>query len=56
MSAPPLQGQPRAYLVKQLTAWRDGLRRNSAEDLTEAARGLTDAEIDALGRNLGTSQ
>lgn len=55
MSAPPLQGQPKAYLVKQLQAWRDGRRRNSPEDLmNDAARGLTDAEIEALGCYLGT--
>lgn len=54
MSAPPLQGQPRAYLVAQLRAWRDLRRRNSPEDLmTDVARGLSDTDIEALAAYLG---
>ncbi|RTL43571.1 MAG: c-type cytochrome [Burkholderiales bacterium] len=54
LSAPPLQGQPVAYLAAQLRAWRDGTRRNSVDDLmTEAARGLSDSDIEALSRHLG---
>lgn len=56
MSAPPLQGQPVSYWVAQLRAWRERIRRNSADDLmNDAARELTDADIDALAQHLGTS-
>lgn len=54
MSAPPLQGQPAAYLARQLRAWRDLSRSNSPDGLmNDAARGLSDADIDALARHLG---
>ncbi len=55
MSAPPLQGQPWLYLVAQLRAWRDLTRSDSPEDLvTNAARGLTNAEIKGLVLHLGS--
>ncbi|MCE4553946.1 c-type cytochrome [Roseateles cellulosilyticus] len=54
LSAPPLQGQPAAYLARQLHAWREKRRTNSPDGLmNDAAQGLTDAEIDALARHLG---
>jgi cytochrome c553 len=44
--APNLAGQPRAYLVEQLKAFRAGKR--SGETMNLMAKSLSDAEIQAL--------
>jgi cytochrome c553 len=46
---PVIGGQDMAYLRNQLLAWRSGERRNSPGGaMNDAAKGLTDAEIDTL--------
>lgn len=45
-NAPNIGGQPEAYLVAQLRAYRDGTRRQ--EQMSIAAEGLTDDEIAAV--------
>ncbi|MBC3468788.1 c-type cytochrome [Pseudomonas sp. RW10S2] len=46
---PPLAGQPAAYLVAQLNAWRDGSRRNDPNQLmVGVAKAMTDAEVTAI--------
>lgn len=46
---PRIAGQHRRYLHKQLGEWRGGYRKNSPGGVMNAvAKGLTDAEIDAL--------
>jgi cytochrome c553 len=46
---PVIGGQEVKYLQNQLQAWRSGERRNSAAGVMNGvAKGLTDAEIDAL--------
>ena len=46
---PPLAGQPAAYLVAQLNAWRDGSRSNDPKQLmVGVAKAMTDAEITAV--------
>ena len=46
---PVIGGQDVKYLRNQLLAWRSGERRNSPGGaMNDAAKGLTDAEIDAL--------
>ncbi|AZD92963.1 MULTISPECIES: c-type cytochrome [Pseudomonas] len=46
---PPLAGQPAAYLVGQLNAWRDGTRRNDPNDLMgHIAKALSPEEITAV--------
>jgi cytochrome c553 len=46
---PVIGGQEVKYLQNQLLAWRSGERRNSAAGvMNTVAKGLTDAEIDAL--------
>ena len=48
-SFPPLAGQPAQYLSSQLTAWRQGTRKNDPNDLMgHIARGLTEDEIKAV--------
>ena len=44
--APNLAGQPRAYLVAQLAAYRSGKRAH--EQMSVIAKGLTDAQIEEL--------
>lgn len=46
---PPLAGQPAAYLVAQLNAWRDGSRSNDPNQLmVNVAKAMTDAEVKAV--------
>ena len=46
---PVIGGQDAKYVRSQLLAWRSGERRNSPGGaMNDAAKGLTDAEIDAL--------
>ncbi len=46
---PVIGGQDAKYLRTQLLAWRSGERKNSPGGaMNDAAKGLTDAEIDAL--------
>lgn len=46
---PPLAGQPAAYLVAQLEAWRDGSRHNDPNQLmARVAKAMTDDEVKAL--------
>ena len=46
---PPLVGQSAQYLSAQLTAWRQGTRKNDPNDLMgHIARGLSDEEIKAV--------
>lgn len=45
-NAPNIGGQPEAYLIDQLRAYRDGTRRQ--EQMSIAAEGLTDDQILAL--------
>ncbi|MCO7516468.1 cytochrome c4 [Pseudomonas guariconensis] len=46
---PPLAGQPAAYLVAQLDAWRDGSRRNDPNQLmVGVAKAMTDEEVKAI--------
>ena len=48
-SFPPLAGQPAQYLSSQLTAWRQGTRKNDPNDLMgHIARSLSDDEIKAV--------
>jgi cytochrome c553 len=48
---PVIGGQDAKYLRNQLLAWRSGERRNSPGGaMNEAAKNLTDAEIDALAQ------
>jgi cytochrome c553 len=50
---PRLAGQPSRYLQAQLRAWRSGERTNSPDGaMGQAARALSDAEIDALSTQL----
>jgi cytochrome c553 len=45
-SFPPLAGQPSAYIVNQLNAWRDGSRRNDPMGLMHGvATHLSDSQI-----------
>jgi cytochrome c553 len=54
---PVIGGQDMKYLRNQLLAWRSGERRNSPGGaMNEAAKGLTDAEIDALAHYLSGIQ
>jgi cytochrome c553 len=54
---PVIGGQDVKYLRNQLLAWRSGERRNSPGGaMNEAAKGLTDAEIDALAHYLSGIQ
>ncbi|HQR22577.1 MAG TPA: c-type cytochrome [Burkholderiaceae bacterium] len=43
---PSLAGQPKAYLVEQMKAFRDGKR--TATIMPQLAKGYTDAQIDAI--------
>ena len=46
---PPLAGQSAQYLASQLSAWRQGTRKNDPNDLMgHIARSLTDDEIKAV--------
>ena len=46
---PPLAGQPAAYLMAQLNAWRDGSRSNDPNQLmVGVAKAMTDAEVKAI--------
>lgn len=46
---PPLAGQPAAYLVAQLDAWRDGSRHNDPNQLMAGVvKAMTDAEVQAI--------
>lgn len=46
---PPLAGQPAAYLVAQLNAWRDGTRHNDPNDLMgHVAKSLSADEVTAV--------
>jgi cytochrome c553 len=46
---PPLAGQSAQYLSSQLTAWRQGTRKNDPNDLMgHIARSLTEDEIKAV--------
>ncbi|WP_417787743.1 c-type cytochrome [Stutzerimonas xanthomarina] len=46
---PPLAGQSAQYLASQLTAWRQGTRKNDPNDLMgHIARSLTDDEVKAV--------
>ncbi|WP_060479904.1 MULTISPECIES: c-type cytochrome [Pseudomonas] len=46
---PPLAGQPAAYLMAQLNAWRDGSRSNDPNQLmVGVAKAMTDAEVKAV--------
>ena len=48
-SFPPLAGQSAQYLSSQLTAWRQGTRKNDPNDLMgHIARSLTEDEIKAI--------
>lgn len=48
-SFPPLAGQSAQYLSSQLTAWRQGTRKNDPNDLMgHIARSLTEDEIKAV--------
>ncbi len=52
---PRLIGQPAAYIVAQLTAYREGLRTTDEDYggmMRDLARGLTDGEIEALAQYL----
>jgi cytochrome c553 len=50
---PVIGGQDATYLRNQLLAWRSGERRNSPGGaMNDAAKGLTDAEIDLLAHYL----
>ena len=50
---PVLGGQDLRYLVRQLTDWRSGERRNSPNDImNQVAQRLTDDEINALANYL----
>lgn len=52
---PRIAGQHRRYLQKQLIEWRAGERHNSPGGVMNAmARGLTDAEIDALANYISS--
>ena len=52
---PPLVGQPAQYLSSQLSAWRQGTRKNDPNDLMgHIARSLTDAEIKAVSEYFAT--
>lgn len=49
LGAPWIEGMPKAYLVTQLKAFRDGTRRNDPEEvMRNVARPMTDAEIDEV--------
>jgi cytochrome c553 len=53
---PAIAGQPRAYVVDQLTRWRDGRRRNDPRGvMAVAVAELTDAEIESLAVWLETA-
>lgn len=46
---PPLAGQPAAYLLAQLNAWRDGSRHNDPNQLmVGVAKAMTDSEAKAV--------
>ncbi|MCQ4243342.1 c-type cytochrome [Stutzerimonas stutzeri] len=52
---PPLAGQPAQYLSSQLSAWRQGTRKNDPNDLMgHIARNLTDEEIKAVSEYFAT--
>lgn len=52
---PRIAGQHRRYLQKQLIEWRAGERHNSPGGVMNAmAKGLTDAEIDALANYISS--
>lgn len=54
---PVIGGQDATYLRTQLLAWRSGERRNSPGGaMNDAAKGLTDAEIDLLAHYLSGIQ
>jgi cytochrome c553 len=54
---PVIGGQDVKYLRNQLLAWRSGERRNSPGGaMNDAAKGLTDAEIDVLAHYLSGIQ
>jgi cytochrome c553 len=49
LGAPWLEGMPKAYLVAQLTAFKDGTRRNDAEaQMRNMARAMTADEIEQV--------
>jgi cytochrome c553 len=49
LANPAIAGQPAAYTVEQLRRWKRGERRNDARDVMgQAARGMSDEEIDAI--------
>jgi|GEM_PF-4787322 len=49
LGAPRIEGKPKAYLVAQLKAFRDGNRRSDAKaQMRNVARSMTDAEIDEV--------
>jgi cytochrome c553 len=49
LGAPWLEGMPKTYLVAQLTAFRDGTRRNDPEaQMRNMVRAMTNAEIDQV--------
>jgi len=49
LGAPWIEGMPRAYLVTQLKAFREGARRNDGEaQMRNVARAMTDAEIEEV--------
>ena len=43
---PSLAGQPKAYLIEQMRAFRDGKR--TATIMPQLAKGYTDPQIDAI--------
>lgn len=46
---PAISGQPAAYTAEQLRRWKRSQRRNDARDVMgQAARAMTDEEIDAI--------
>jgi cytochrome c553 len=49
LGAPWIEGMPKAYLVAQIKAFRDGGRGNDSEaQMRNVARAMTDAEIDEV--------
>ena len=49
LGAPWIEGMPRAYLVAQIKAFREGTRRNDPEaQMRNVARAMTDAEIEEV--------
>ncbi|MBT9567746.1 MAG: c-type cytochrome [Thiobacillus sp.] len=51
---PPIAGQPAAYTIRQLEAWKTGARTNDPQQLMKATTALTDEEIRAVAEYLST--